>query len=171
ELVNDTDDASALTPSVLKTAKYLDSFTREVLRWRPDGLNPAPRKAMKDITLPNGYMIPKGSSVYIYSTHRSLTEHGFEDATEFKPWRHVDRPASAAVTVSPAFLPFGVGKTACPGRFLATYEIKLFIALLVSRYEMSLPEEMKVDHPGFTFQAPPSGTIRFKQRDAKDILL
>lgn len=60
ELVNGTDDASALTPSVLKVAKYLDSFTREVLRWRPDCLSPTPRKAMKDITLPNGYIIPKG---------------------------------------------------------------------------------------------------------------
>ncbi|KAJ7621202.1 cytochrome P450 [Roridomyces roridus] len=157
-LVNGTDDASALTPSVLKNAKYLDSFTRETLRWRPDCLSPTPRKAMKDITLPNGFIIPKGML-------------GFDDAKEFRPWRHVDKPASTSVNVSNAFLPFGVGKTACPGRFLATYEIKLFIALLVARYEMSLPNGMKIDHPGFTFQAPPSGTITFKERLPKDILL
>jgi cytochrome P450 len=63
ELVNagDTDDAGALTPSVLKEAVYLDSFTREVLRWRPDCLSPTPRKAMRDIELPSGHIIPKGA--------------------------------------------------------------------------------------------------------------
>lgn len=106
-----------------------------------------------------------------YRTHVNPVKQGFDDSKEFQPWRHVDRPVATSVNVSNSFLPFGVGKTACPGRFLATYEIKLFIALLVSRYEMSLPQGMKIDHPGFTFQAPPSGTIKFKQRAPKDILL
>ncbi|KAJ6490465.1 cytochrome P450 [Mycena vulgaris] len=173
ELVNGTDDASALTPSVLKSAKHLDSFTREVLRWRPDCLSPTPRKALKDIALPNGYIIPKGMLVthVFYRTHVNPTKQGFDDAKDFKPWRHVDKPVATSVNVSNSFLPFGVGKTACPGRFLACYEIKLFIALLVGKYEFSLPKGMTIDQPGFTFQAPPSGTIRFTQRDSKDILL
>ncbi|KAJ7862904.1 cytochrome P450, partial [Mycena olivaceomarginata] len=173
ELVNanDTDDAGALTPSVLKEAVYLDSFTREVLRWRPDCLSPTPRKAMRDIELPSGHIIPKGMLVthVFYRTHTNAPKQGFDDAKAFQPWRHVDRPAATSVNVSNAFLPFGVGRTACPGRFLATYEIKLFIALLVGRYEMSLPQGMTVDHPGFTFQAPPSGALRFVKRADRDV--
>ncbi|KAJ7750451.1 cytochrome P450 [Mycena maculata] len=173
DLVNGTDDASGLTPSVLKSAKYLDSFTREVLRWRPDCLSPTPRKAMKDLTLPNGYIIPKGMLVthVFYRTHVNNEKQNCEDSKEFRPWRHVGKPAATSVNVSNSFLTFGVGKTACPGRYLATYEIKLFIALLVSRYKMSLPKGITVDQPGFTFQAPPSGTITFKQRALEDILL
>ncbi|KAJ7336892.1 hypothetical protein DFH08DRAFT_281733 [Mycena albidolilacea] len=64
-----------------------------------------------------------------------------------------------------------LGRTACPGRFFATYEIKLFIALLVARYEMSLPQGMKVDHPGFTFQAPPAGAVRFTRQAERDVLV
>ena len=105
-----------------------------------------------------------------YRTHVNAEKQGFDDAKEFSPWRHVGKPLSNSTSVSNSFLPFGVGKTACPGRFLATYEIKLFIALVLARYEVSLPKKMQIDQPGFTFQAPPSGAIRFKAREAKDII-
>jgi cytochrome P450 len=67
EHITDGDDATALTPTKLKTMSHLDSFTREVLRGRPDCLSPTPRMAMKDIELDNGYIIPKGRRLYLYS--------------------------------------------------------------------------------------------------------
>jgi len=128
---------------------------------------------MKDIELDNGYIIPKGMLVthVFYRTHISPEKQKSKDPEEFSPWRHVDKPAATSVHVSNSFLPFGVGKTACPGRFIATYEIKLFIALVVSRWEVSLPDGMKIDNPGFTFQAPPSGRMLFKERAKKNILV
>ncbi|KAI4258173.1 MAG: hypothetical protein LQ352_001330 [Teloschistes flavicans] len=37
-------------------------------------------------------------------------------------------------------LSFGYGKYACPGRFLASYEIKLIVAMLLVQFDIGFPE-------------------------------
>ncbi|KAI9697358.1 MAG: hypothetical protein M1820_007864 [Bogoriella megaspora] len=43
-------------------------------------------------------------------------------------------------STSATSLPFGYGKSACPGRFFATVHIKLMFAFLISNYDISFPK-------------------------------
>ncbi|KAG0329640.1 hypothetical protein BG004_002292 [Podila humilis] len=121
-----------LTAAAIKKMVYMDSFVREIFRYRTERLT-LTHKARKDITLSNGMVIYKGNSAVINmkSAHQSA-EQG-EDVQEFRPWRFVGKP-KAATKAAKDFLPFGMGKHACPGRFLAIQELKTVGVLMISRY-------------------------------------
>ncbi|KAI1302998.1 hypothetical protein EDD11_005451 [Mortierella claussenii] len=121
-----------LSAAAIKKMVHMDSFVREVFRFRTERLTLVHR-ARKNVTLSSGILISKGSSVIINmrSVHQG-PEQG-EDTTEFRPWRFVGKP-KAATKAGADFLPFGMGRHACPGRFLAIQELKTIGVLMVSRY-------------------------------------
>ncbi|GJJ70495.1 hypothetical protein EMPS_02844 [Entomortierella parvispora] len=123
-----------LTAAAIKRMAHMDSFVREVFRNRIDRLTLG-HKARKDITLSNGMVISKGVTAIINmkSAHQSPSQG--EDVTEFRPWRFVGK-SKAATKAAADFLPFGMGKHACPGRFLAIQELKTIGVLMLSRYSM-----------------------------------
>ncbi|KAF9574506.1 hypothetical protein EC968_006311 [Mortierella alpina] len=122
-----------LSPAVLKRFTRMDSFIREMMRFRCERLS-LEHKARRDVVLSNGMVIPKGSKAIINmaSVHQNADVQG-DDPTEFKPWRFLGK-AKTATKVSSDFLPFGIGRHSCPGRFLAIQELKTVGALMVSRY-------------------------------------
>ncbi|KAF9900592.1 hypothetical protein BX616_002554 [Lobosporangium transversale] len=104
------------------------------------------QRALKDYIFSNGVKIPKGAKVIINTRSGHTGPEVGEDATEFRPWRFVDKP-KAAVKVGPDFLPFGLGRHACPGRFMAIMEIKIIGALIVTKFfkiEMQDPSKTKM---------------------------
>ncbi|CAO3565032.1 unnamed protein product [Mortierella alpina] len=126
---NDRDLSSLAVKRMVK----MDSFVREYLRFRSERVELA-HMAKNDVFLSNGMMIHKGGKVLVNlrSVHQDPETQG-DDPTEFQPWRFVGK-GKAATKVSTDFLPFGMGKHACPGRFLAIQEIKTIGALMVSRF-------------------------------------
>ncbi|KAF9963473.1 hypothetical protein BGZ70_007392 [Mortierella alpina] len=122
-----------LTSAALKRMVRMDSFLREFFRFRAQKVSLA-HMARKDVLLSNGITIRKGRKVMInvQSVHQSYDMQG-EDPTEFRPWRFIGK-SKAATKASTDFLPFGMGKHACPGRFLAVQELKTVGVLLVSRF-------------------------------------
>ncbi|KAF9954473.1 hypothetical protein BGZ72_004578 [Mortierella alpina] len=122
-----------LTSAAVKKMVKMDSFVRKFFRYRTVrvGLD---HMARKDVSLSNGMTIHKGRRVMINirSVHQSYDLQG-EQPTEFRPWRFVGK-SKAATKASADFLPFGMGKHACPGRFLAIQELKTVGALLVSQF-------------------------------------
>ncbi|CAO3565003.1 unnamed protein product [Mortierella alpina] len=136
---NDRDFSSLAVRRMVK----MDSFVREIMRFRADRAN-TPHTARKDVVLSNGMTIYKGRMIMInmQSTHQNPNMQG-EDPAEFRPWRFVGK-GKAATKVGTDFLPFGMGRHACPGRFLAMQEVKTVGALMVSRYskiEMQDPSQ------------------------------
>ncbi|KAF9956802.1 hypothetical protein BGZ72_002442 [Mortierella alpina] len=119
--------------AALKRLTRMDSFIREMMRFRCERLS-LEHKARQDVVLSNGMVIPKGSKAIINmaSVHQNAEVQG-EDPTEFKPWRFMGK-AKTATKVSSDFLPFGIGRHSCPGRFLAIQELKTVGALMVSQY-------------------------------------
>ncbi|KAG5335000.1 hypothetical protein C0989_002595 [Termitomyces sp. Mn162] len=91
-----------LTYASLRKAELLDSFVREVFRTKGDTLVVA-RLTTKDVPL-GGYVVPK--------------ENWGEDAHKFIGDRWVGTDKTAA-SVSSSYWPFGLGRFACSGRYLA----------------------------------------------------
>ncbi|KAK7457794.1 hypothetical protein VKT23_010134 [Stygiomarasmius scandens] len=124
-----------LTYAALKNAEQLDSFIREVMRTKGDTLLTT-RLTTRDVPLA-GYIIPKGSFVAPLATLSHMNEeyHG-KDAKEFIGDRWVAQ-RKPAVMVGNGYLPFGLGRWACPGRFLAIavmmrLEIKMAVLFLIT---------------------------------------
>ncbi|KAF9953536.1 hypothetical protein BGZ72_005346 [Mortierella alpina] len=122
-----------LTSAAVKRMVSMDSFLREFFRFRSQRASLA-HLARRDVLLSNGITIRKGRKVMINvkSVHQSYDLQG-EDPNEFRPWRFVGK-SKAATKASTDFLSFGMGKHACPGRFLAVQELKTVGVLLVSRF-------------------------------------
>ncbi|KAK9719520.1 hypothetical protein K7432_004731 [Basidiobolus ranarum] len=120
------------TTTALKKMVYLDSFVREYMRYRLNMLDLA-HLAQKDSQMSNGVIIPKGQLVIcnLYSAH--FNNSLGENPLDFNPWRFIGQ-SKAASTVGADFLPFGLGKRACPGRFLSVQEIKIAIGMIVTSY-------------------------------------
>ncbi|GAB9477396.1 Cytochrome p450 86a2, partial [Globisporangium polare] len=116
---------------------YLEAVIRENLR-----LNPAvpvtTRSANVDTTLSDGTFVPKGTRVVlsIYSLMRSKSVWG-DDALEFKPERWINPSTGALITVSPFKFPaFLAGPRVCLGKKLAKIELKMMLAVVLSRFDL-----------------------------------
>ncbi|KAG0242724.1 hypothetical protein BGW41_003620 [Actinomortierella wolfii] len=128
-----TKPSDAMTAKALRKMVHLDSFVREIFRYRAEPIGPM-HYARKSVVLSNGVRIPKGRTVAsnLRSTHRDEDLQG-ADPKEFRPWRFVGKNKSAT-KVGPDFLNFGMGKHGCPGRFLAIQEIKTIACMMILRY-------------------------------------
>ncbi|KAF9908041.1 hypothetical protein EC991_010285 [Linnemannia zychae] len=124
-----------LTTAALKRMVHLDSFQREVLRCRTEALTHF-HLARKETVLSNGMVIPKYGMLLanLTSTHTGPTCYGLHPF-EFQPWRFVGT-AKTMTKVGIDFLPFGMGKHVCPGRFMAIQQTKTLLALMVSRFSI-----------------------------------
>lgn len=133
-----------LSAAAVKRMVYMDSFVREAFRNRTERLS-LMHLARKSVKLSSGYLISKGSNVIINMRSAHQGPDQGEDVTEFRPWRFVGK-AKAATKVGTDFLPFGMGRHACPGRFLAMQELKTIGVLMASKYskiEVQDPKKLK----------------------------
>ncbi|KAI9655827.1 MAG: hypothetical protein M1821_005262 [Bathelium mastoideum] len=65
------------------------------------------------------------------------------------------RTGLGLVTPSEIFLPFGLGKHACPGRWFAAHELKLLLATIVLNYDIELLDERPINKPISDMTVPP----------------
>ncbi|PKH93511.1 hypothetical protein CRG98_049838, partial [Punica granatum] len=95
-----------------------------------------PRMAFEDITL-GDLCIPKGLSVWIpvLAIHHSKELWG-EDVNEFNPTRF----ESSKSFSQGRFIPFGVGPRNCIGQSFAMMEVKIILAMLLSRFRFRVLE-------------------------------
>ncbi|KAG6834458.1 hypothetical protein H0H93_009498, partial [Arthromyces matolae] len=85
-----------------------------------------------------------------------------EDAKIFVSDRWVGTDKAAA-SISTGYWPFGLGRFACPGRFLAVAEIKLMVLNLISRADIFLDGgKYEVVDPLNTVAVPPRGQLRIQ---------
>ncbi|KAB8212158.1 cytochrome P450 [Aspergillus parasiticus] len=134
---------SELDMRTLRKASCTDSFIREVLRMKGDAVNLA-RMARKDVQL-GDYTIPKG------------------DPKRFDGMRWVEKQ-KAASTKDLRHLSFGLGRWACPGRFLAVAEIKLAVFALFADTRLELVGgRYNVANGVDVTGNPPEGELVFKR--------
>lgn len=129
--------------SVLKESARINSFPTQMRRI-----------AEKELTLSDGTVIPKGTYTMIapvpmldpglygpapkqFDGHRFLRMR--EQAQGSVKDSNIDR--YQYVSLSNEDLTFGHGRHACPGRFFASYEIKIMLAYLLLHYEFQQEAE------------------------------
>jgi cytochrome P450 len=93
------------------------------------------REALHDIEI-DGYLVPKGYTLYIvpYTLHRNATY--FPDPETFEPERFM--PQREKQLPRHAYLPFGAGSRICIGNHFALMEGQLLLATLAQRMTFTL---------------------------------
>ncbi|KAJ4490988.1 cytochrome P450 [Lentinula aciculospora] len=131
--------------TALQKCLKLDSLLKESVRLSIGG---GFRKVTQDHTFSDGTFVPKGNFVNCpaRAMHKDPEIYG-ENAEQFDPFRwSVLREQEGQKTkhqhtaTSPAYIPFGHGTHACPGRFFASMELKILMAYLLMNYEFRFPD-------------------------------
>ncbi|KAG9130069.1 hypothetical protein Leryth_012826 [Lithospermum erythrorhizon] len=87
------------------------------------------RKTTNDMEI-NGYIIPEGWKIYVYTRELNYDPHIYPDPLSFNPWRWLDKSTEN----QHYFLIFGGGTRQCPGKELGIAEISTFLHYFLTRY-------------------------------------
>jgi len=161
-----------LNKESLEKMHKLDSFIKESGRMHTvRGLN-MDRKIRKDFALSDGTVIPAGNTVAVamFSTHYDAVY--YKNPNKFDGLRFYRMKGESTkqqfVSTSPDYLSFGHGRHACPGRFLAAYELKLMIAHVLLNYDVKLKGGIRPEAEWFmqmTFISP-KHKLMFRKRSS-----
>ncbi|KAL3844581.1 hypothetical protein ACJIZ3_001984 [Penstemon smallii] len=88
------------------------------------------RKTTRDMDI-NGYVIPKGWRIYVYTREVNYDPHLYPDPFTFNPWRWLEK----GLDNQHHFLIFGGGTRQCPGKELGLAEISTFLHYFVTKYK------------------------------------
>ncbi|OEL23801.1 Cytochrome P450 714B1 [Dichanthelium oligosanthes] len=144
-----------------KVVAHLTMVIQETLRLYPAG-SVVSRQALCGVTL-GGVRVPAGVNIYVpVSTVHLDPELWGADAREFDP----ERFAGARQPPPHAYLPFGVGARTCLGQSFAMAELKVLLALVLSRFELRLSPAY-VHSPALRLIVEPEHGVRLVLRSVE----
>ncbi|KAK4497556.1 hypothetical protein PRZ48_012007 [Zasmidium cellare] len=155
-------------PRQIREMTKLDSLLRETLRYHPMTPQGLVRQVVKPggLTTPDGVYLPEGTHVHsiVKNMHHDLDLFG-AGADEFDPLRYYKPEQKSAVHISSDFLPWGLGKHACPGRFFAVHLMKLMLGELFLKYDFeNLGEKPKPVRLGDMEFPSEEAVVRMRRR-------
>ncbi|KAJ1323892.1 cytochrome P450 monooxygenase 1 [Microdochium nivale] len=132
------------------------------------------RAALKDVTLPDGRVIPRGAHIMVDSTQlwdsSVYPDADKFDARRFLRMREAGDKSCAFVQTSPDFLVFGAGRHICPGRFFASNELKLAMAHVLLKYDIQLAEGCSAEPMSNGFFAVVNPMVQMRVQKRKGIV-
>ncbi|KIJ41726.1 hypothetical protein M422DRAFT_172000 [Sphaerobolus stellatus SS14] len=149
----------------------LDSCFKESQRMNVLGSISMNRLAMEDYSLSDGTRIPKGAfiSVELLAPHQNAAI--YPNPGEFRPFRFVkgaeNGNANQFAFPNKDYLPFGIGKHACPGRFFASLMLKTLMAHIILTYDIKFEDDGVKSSPHWygTFRLPNTkAVLQFRRR-------
>ncbi len=143
----------APTSADLDALVYTEQVINEALRlYSP--IHSLSRVALEDDLL-GGYHIPAGATIYVslYATHRLPSL--WPDPDRFDPERFT--PENVDRRPRFAFLPFAAGHRNCIGGSTAMVELKLAVALIAQRFELTVAPGQRVEGAAGTTMHPRYG--------------
>ncbi|GMH01442.1 hypothetical protein Nepgr_003281 [Nepenthes gracilis] len=125
-------DDRLIEESDLSKLQYLNNMIFETLRLYPAAPLLVPHMSSQDCEIA-GFKIPQGTMLLgnAWAIHRD--PNLWEDPTNFKPERFQGADVNACYNYR--YIPFGVGRRACPGEALASRVIRLVVASLIQCFE------------------------------------
>ncbi|XP_052115663.1 cytochrome P450 71A1 [Arachis duranensis] len=121
---------SMIEENDLNEMKYMKCVIKETLRLHPPGPLLIPRETANSVEI-KGYHIPKKVTVYInsYAIHRDPKL--WDNAEEFIPERFEDSQQVDYKGIDFQFIPFGIGRRACPGMSFGAASLEYMMANLL----------------------------------------
>ncbi|KAL8804039.1 MAG: hypothetical protein Q9182_002830 [Xanthomendoza sp. 2 TL-2023] len=140
--------------TTLTRLSKMDSFMKESQRLNPPSALSFNRKLQTSYTIPSSnphYTLAKNSYIAVAAGPISMSESVYESPAMFDGFRfHRMRTAPGGSAQSHQFvttglesMTFGHGRFACPGRFFASNESKIILALLLLKYEVRFEDAEK----------------------------
>ena len=125
----------------LNSCSFLFACIDEAMRLSPAVGALLPREILEGGLIVDGECFPTGVDigVPVYSVHHH--EAYYPEPFEFKPERWLSETGSAERSITlarSAFCPFGIGRTACVGKYLAYQEMAIMLARLLWLYDLRL---------------------------------
>jgi cytochrome P450 len=169
EVMRVAPDPTAFTPEQMAALAYLEACAYETMRLKPV----APFlviEALSD-TVVADVAVPRGTFVWCVMRHDSVDERHVAHPQRFDPSRWLEGHGAALDATSPkrVSMPFGAGPRVCPGRYLAMLEIKMAMAMLLSRFEIGHVGTADGSEPAekMAFSMGPVGLqLRLRERTA-----
>ena len=178
EITTTSQTKEGWTPASYQHLEKLDSVLRESQRFSPPTTVGMRRLFREPYTFSNGLHVPQGAYTCMPTFAVENDPSNTTDPARFDGYRayrlRQQRTSISArddehkfTTPEPTVLNFGIGKTACPGRFFASTIIKILFAKLLVEYEFQFlpgrgrPKNLMVHE--FLF-ARPWGRILMKRR-------
>ncbi|TGJ78259.1 hypothetical protein E0Z10_g10499 [Xylaria hypoxylon] len=169
----------------------LDSFLKESIRYSNADAISCRRKALQDYTLQDGPRIEKGDWVCIPQRAMMQDPLRYSHPTTFDGFRFaranvslqqgshttdVPDKAGSKLTEASIYWPiWGLGKTACPGRFYASLVLKLIVTQILSEWECDIPDRTSPRsiftadfHPTADDSDPATGSVPFENANLQD---
>ncbi|HJR70606.1 MAG TPA: cytochrome P450 [Gammaproteobacteria bacterium] len=143
----------APTMADLDRLVYTEQVVNEALRlYSP--IHSLSRVALEDDTI-GGYHVPKGTTIYVslYATHRLPSL--WPDPDRFDPERFTAENVERRPRF--AFIPFAAGHRNCVGASLGVVELKIAVAMIAQRYELTVAPGHRVEGAAGTTMHPRYG--------------
>ncbi|KJK94937.1 hypothetical protein H633G_01163 [Metarhizium anisopliae BRIP 53284] len=130
------------TKKALDSMYKVDSFIKETQRMNPLDASALARLALRDYTFSNGLHIPKGSAIFtpnapLFQDERFYPDPQRFDGFRFSKMRHDPKLVSSCdlTSTNERSMHFGIGRHACPGRFMVSDEVKLAMVHLLQNFD------------------------------------
>ncbi|KEH25406.1 xanthotoxin 5-hydroxylase CYP82C4 [Medicago truncatula] len=131
--------------SDIKNLVYLQAILKETLRLYPAAPLLAPHEATEDCNI-QGYYVPKGTRVFfnVWKLHRDPSI--WSEPEKFLPERFINENGEIDHESHHfEYLPFGLGRRACPGSLFATQNSLITLACLLHGFDLEVPMDEVVD--------------------------
>lgn len=134
----------------------LDSFIKESVRYTNTDAISCRRKALRDYIFQDGSRVKRGDWVCVPQRAMMHDKCRYSDSHQFEGFRFAranrclragkttsevpDKSPANLTTVNLDWPIWGLGKTACPGRFYASLVLKLIVLQILDEWECTIPE-------------------------------
>ncbi|KAJ1281698.1 hypothetical protein BS78_04G325900 [Paspalum vaginatum] len=165
ELGSDQDDGGRqlLDAAALGRLTKMGWVMNEVLRLYPPSPN-VQRQALEDVPVggKTEMTIPRGTNMWVdvVAMHHDAALWG-DDANEFRPERFARDAVQGGCRHRMGFLPFGFGGRICVGRNLTAMEYRVVLAMVLRRFQVSVPPEYR-HAPRIMLSLRPSNGIHLR---------
>lgn len=152
--------------ATLKDLDIFEAICIEATRLRPvaavHSFEPLEDVVVDDVAL------PKGTRMFFVARPAMIDAKHFVDPQRYDPWRwmrkgeHVAQEGAHDVR---AYLQFGAGPRVCPGRHLATVEMRLALSMLMNEFSIELAiDPAKINEVSAFTMVPDTMPVRLRKR-------